>query len=187
MALITEAQLAQIMPRSKASSRTTFLAPLNMAMAEFEINTPPRIAAFLAQVAHESGSLRYVEEIASGSNYEFRKDLGNLEFEALQAAHANYTTTGKWYKGRGLIQCTGLTNYKACGEALGVDLVNNPRLLTEPDYAARSAAWFWHKNNLNRLADIGAFSRISRIINGGTNGKEDRERFYAAAKEVLMG
>ena len=99
MSLITEAQLAKIMPHSKASNRTTFLAPLNIAMEEFEINTPPRIAAFLAQLAHESGSLRYVEEIASGSNYEFRKDLGNLEFEALQAAHMNYTTTGKFFKG----------------------------------------------------------------------------------------
>lgn len=99
MALITETQLAQIMPKSKASLRTTFLAPLNMAMEEFEINTPLRISAFLAQVAHESGSLRYVEEIASGSNYEYRKDLGNLEFEALQAAHANYSTTGKFFKG----------------------------------------------------------------------------------------
>ena len=87
----------------------------------------------------------------------------------------------------GLIQITGYYNHKKCGEALGIDLVRHPKLITEPEYAARSAAWFWKEHGLNELADRGDFSRITRRINGGTNGKAERERFYAAAKEVLIG
>ena len=110
--LITKEQLHLMMPDATEKNVNKFVLPLNAAMEEFKIQTSLQIAAFIAQITHESGSLHYVEEIASGANYEFRKDLGNLEFEALQAAHANYTTTGKFYKGRGLIQITGYYNYK---------------------------------------------------------------------------
>lgn len=183
--LITKEQLHLMMPNASKSNINKFLLPLNAAMEEFKIVKPLQIAAFIAQLAHESGSFHYVEEIANGSNYEFRKDLGNLEFEALQAAHANGSTSGKWYKGRGLIQITGYYNYKACGTALNVDLITNPKLLSEEEYACRSAAWFWNSRNLNSYADLGKFSNITKLINGGFNGSTERLANYARCKKVL--
>lgn len=184
MVLTTE-QLHEMMPYATDRNIDKFLQPLNRAMKEFRIITPLQIAAFIAQLTHESGSLRYVEEIADGSMYEYRKDLGNLEFIALQTAHANHSTTGHFYKGRGLIQLTGYYNYVKCGEGLNVDLVRNPKLLCEPEYACRSAAWFWNSHNLNALADVGLFNNTTKIINGGFNGKAERLANYQRCKEVL--
>lgn len=183
--MITTEQLKKIMPYSTKENRALFITPLNEAMDKYEINSPKRQAAFLAQVAHESGSLKYVEEISSGHPYEFRKDLGNLEKEAIDTAHANHSTTGRFYKGRGLFQVTGFYNYKECGAALKLPLLVHPELLKEPEYAALSAGWFWWSRRLNALADNDSFSTITRRINGGDNGAEDRNRFYAAAKIVL--
>lgn len=147
------------------------------AMAEYGINTPLQQAAFLAQIAHESGSLRYVREIASGEAYEGRKDLGNTQ-----------PGDGKRYKGRGLIQVTGRANYRQCSQALFSDdrLLDTPSLLEEPAEACRSAAWFWHSRNLNALADTGAFRAITRVINGGYNGYADRLAYYDRAKTILV-
>ena len=147
---------------------------LNDAMMQFEINTPARVAAFLAQIGHESARFRYVEELASGKAYEGRKDLGNVE-----------PGDGVRFKGRGLIQITGRNNYRLCGDYLGVDLLSDPELLERPDYASLSAAWYWYTHGLNELADKGDFRRITKIINGGTNGFDDRLALWAAAKEVL--
>lgn len=180
--LITLEQFEQAVPDSTDRLRAKFLTPLNIALAEFEINTPLRIAAFIAQVAHESGNFRYVSELADGSAYEYRKDLGNLKPEALAAAHACGTTTGKFYKGHGPIQITGYNNHKACGEALGLDLVNEPMLICEPLNGCRAAGWFWKTNNLNPLADKGEFKRITKKINGGYNHLAERERNYDICK-----
>lgn len=182
---LTLEQLEAIAPQSSDRLRLKFLSPLNAAMAEFNINTPKRIAAFLSQVLHESGNFRYVEEIASGKAYEYRKDLGNLHPKALEAAHKKGTTTGRFYKGRGLIQITGFYNYQQCGSALGLDLINDPVQLTDPLLACRSAAWFWATNGLNELADTGDFKRITRIINGGYNGLADREQHFFICRQVL--
>ena len=182
---ISKEQLHKMLPNASTKNIDKFLIPINKALEEFSINTPLRIAAFVAQIGHESGSLHYVEEIASGSNYEFREDLGNLEFAALQVAHANYTTTGKFYKGHGLIQITGYSNHVSCALGLGIDCINNPRVLCEPINAARSAAWFWSVHKLNKKADIGLFDEISRTINGGTNGKEERRALYKNCLRVL--
>ena len=157
------------MPFAKARI-PSFVAPLNGAMHEFHINSPIRQAAFIAQIAHESGELRYVEEIASGSAYEGRKDLGNTQ-----------PGDGMKYKGRGLIQITGRNNYLECGKALGVDLVTQPELLETNDLACRSAAWFWASHGLNDLADKGDFERITKHINGGYNGLKERQAYYAKA------
>jgi putative chitinase len=183
--LITKENLHEIMPHATQKNIDLFIDPLNAAMEEFEINTPLRIAAFLAQVAHESGSLTYTKELASGDAYEYREDLGNLKSQALTIAHAHGSTTGRFYKGHGLIQLTGYYNHLACSKALGIDCLNKPFLLTEPEGAARSAAWFWYEHNLNELADKGKFNRCTKIINGGFNGKADRDAFYAKAKRVL--
>jgi len=157
---------------------TEFLPLIEAAMDEFEINTPARQTAFLAQVGHESGGLHWLTEIwgpsIAQSHYEGRADLGNTE-----------AGDGYRFKGRGLIQTTGRANYQATGDALGVELINSPSLLAEPELAARSAAWFWKAHGLNELADVGDFRRITLRINGGTNGMDDRLALYEAAKGVL--
>ena len=165
--------LLKIMPYAKARI-DTFLEPLNAAMQEFEINTPARRAAFLAQIGHESGQLRYVRELASGQAYEGRKDLGNTQ-----------PGDGVRFKGRGLIQITGRANYIECGKALALDLLTKPELLEEPESACRSAAWFWKTRGLNELADTGDQVKITRRINGGTNGLSDRLALFEIAKQVL--
>lgn len=183
--LITSEQLHEMIPYASDKKIDKFLVPLNEAMKEFNITKPLQIAAFIAQIAHESGSLHYVEEIHDGSNYEFRKDLGNLDHLALQIAHANYTTTGKWYKGRGLIQITGYYNYAACGKALELDLIRHPKLLAETEPACRSAGWYWDSHNLNNFADVGLFGATTKAINGGFNGAKDRLANYARCRKVL--
>jgi putative chitinase len=155
-----------------------FLPHIESAMDEFAINTPKRQAAFLAQIGHESGGLHWCTEIwgptIAQTHYEGRADLGNVE-----------EGDGYRFKGRGLIQTTGRANYQATGDALGVDLIAEPMRLAEPELAARSAAWFWQAHGLNELADVDDFMRITRRINGGTNGMDDRLALYAVAKEVL--
>lgn len=167
------AVLLTIMPNARARI-DDFVDALNAAMATYAINTPARQAAFLAQIAHESGELRYVRELASGAAYEGRRDLGNTE-----------PGDGVRFKGRGLIQVTGRSNYKACGDALSLPLLDHPEMLELPIYASYSAAWFWFKNGLNELADRGAFKEITRKINGGYNGWSERQKYYERAKAVL--
>lgn len=159
---MTPAELTAMLPFA-ASRATTYAPLLDAAMAEFEIDTPRRKAAFLAQVAHESGSLRYVKEIADGLAYEDRKDLGNTS-----------PGDGIKFKGRGLLQVTGKANYRACGMALGLDLIGSPVLLEEPANACRSAGWFWSWKKLNQFADTDAFGSLTRAINGGYTGLDDR-------------
>lgn len=151
-----------------------FLPHLNAAMEEYGIDTPARQAAFLAQIAHESGSLRYVKELATGGAYEGRKDLGNTE-----------PGDGIRYKGRGLIQITGRHWYQRAADALGIDFVNHPELLEETENACRVSAWWWNVNNVNALADEGDIRKITRRVNGGTNGLAERTEYYERAKRVL--
>ena len=176
--MITLEQLRQIIPFAGPRA-AVFVVPINEAMDEFGIDTPARQAAFVAQIAHESGSLRYVRELASGEAY----DTGRL---AERLGNTPETDgDGQRYRGRGLIQITGASNYSACGLALGLDLLANPELLEQPNHACRSAAWFWDSRGLNALADAGDFERITRKINGGLNGQADRLAFYHRAMEVL--
>lgn len=173
---MTLEELQAIMPLARAGRASAYLPYLNAAMAEFSIDTPSRQAAFLAQLAHESGELRYTRELANGSAYEHRADLGNTE-----------PGDGVRFKGRGLIQVTGRLNYAQCAAALDLDLLAHPELLEEPVNACRSAAWFWASRALNDLADRGDFERITRRVNGGLNGEESRLAYWARAKQVLNG
>jgi len=151
---------------------------LDTALADFDINTPVRIAAFLAQVGWESGHLHYVKEIwgptDAQSSYEGRADLGNTQ-----------PGDGQRFLGRGLLQVTGRSNYATVGEALATDFVSNPELLEEPDYALRSACYFWKQHGLNERADAGEFETITRRINGGLNGYTGRLALWENAKQVL--
>ncbi|MBN1209052.1 MAG: LysM peptidoglycan-binding domain-containing protein [Myxococcaceae bacterium] len=167
-------QLKKIMPALSDSKARQVLPHLNAAMAEAKINTPKRQAAFLAQLAHESGQLRYFEEIASGRAYEGRRDLGNTQ-----------PGDGVRFKGRGPIQLTGRANYRAAGKALGIDLERNPKRAADIDVGFRTAAWFWNSRGLNKYADAGNFREVTRRINGGYNGLADREQFYRRALNVL--
>lgn len=185
--MITLEELRKIVPYTRRETLELFCDPLNDAMREYEISeTPLREAAFLAQIVHESGGFVYVKEIASGEAYNGRADLGNTEPEAVEAAAKHNSTPGPFYKGHGLIQITGFYNHRKCGEALGVDLVNNPQLLESPVLACRSAGWFWKDKGLNELADAEDFKRITRIINGGYNGFADRVTYWERAKVVLL-
>lgn len=174
---ITEQQLLEILPNAGRNAGV-FVSALNTAMGRYGIVGTLRGAAFIAQVGHESGQLRYVREIwgptAQQTGYEGRADLGNT-----------VKGDGSKYRGRGLIQITGRANYAACGEALGLDLINNPELLEQPQHAAMSAAWFWSANGLNTLADQGKFVKITRRINGGLTGQDDRQALYDKALKVL--
>ncbi|HEX8457588.1 MAG TPA: glycoside hydrolase family 19 protein [Pyrinomonadaceae bacterium] len=171
---ITDAMLRDIMPNLPLAKRQLYLPYLNAAMREFQIATYLRASAFLAQLAHESAELRYFEEIASGKAYEGRKDLGNTQ-----------PGDGVKYKGHGPIQITGRANHAACGKALGLDLINNPTLITEPPNAFRSAGWFWDTRGLNALADQRLFQAITKKINGGLNGLADRQKYYDRALRII--
>lgn len=179
--MITLEELKAIMPYAGKRAEV-FLEPLNLAMQEFGIDNPLRVAAFLAQVAHESGSLRYVRELASGEAYDTGRKAANL------GNTPERDGDGERYRGRGLIQLTGVDNYRACSTDLFGDpdlLLYYPERLEEPEVACRSAAWFWEKNGLNALADKGDFLLITKRINGGTNGWKDRVEYYDRAKKVL--
>ncbi len=174
---ITPQQLLQILPNAGQVSGV-FAPVLNTAMNRYQIVGAKRVAAFIAQIGHESGQLKYVKEIwgptAAQARYEGRADLGNTQ-----------PGDGSKFRGRGLIQITGRANYKACGEALGLDLIRQPELLEKPQYACMSAAWFWASRGLNTLADAGQFDKITQRINGGQNGAADRQALYARALKVL--
>jgi len=174
---ITVPQVLQILPNAGAKAGV-FVPVLNTAMQRYQIVGSLRVAAFIAQIGHESGQLRHMREIwgptPTQAKYEGRADLGN-----------NVPGDGYKYRGRGLIQVTGRANYQECGEAVSVDLINQPDLLEQPQYACLSAAWFWASRGLNTLADAGDFDRITRRINGGQNGAAERKALYAQALKVL--
>lgn len=172
--MVTDDELRQIMPNCPVAKRADYLPFIQQAMAEFDITSYLRETAFLAQLAHESAELRYMEEIASGAAYEGRKDLGNTQ-----------PGDGKRYKGRGPIQLTGRANYKKYGDLLGLDLVNDPIEAATKEVGFRIAAQFWKLNGLNELADQQQFKSITKRINGGYNGLDDRIKYYERAKKVL--
>jgi predicted chitinase len=140
-------------------------------MREFAITTQARAAAFLAQVLHESGRLRYFQEIASGRAYEGRGDLGNT-----------HPGDGPRFKGRGPIQLTGRANYRWAGGMLGVPLEQQPLLAARHDIGWRIAGLYWRSRGLNGLADGGDFHSITQRINGGQNGAADRQALWAICK-----
>lgn len=180
---ITTQQLLQILPNAGAKAGV-FVPALNAAMSKYGIITRQRVAAFIAQIGHESGQLQWVRELGS-DHYLSKYDTGSLAKRLGNTPEAD--GDGQKYRGRGLIQITGRANYEACSEALFSDarLLNTPELLESPVYAALSAGWFWQRAGLNTLADKGDFLTITKRINGGTNGLADREALYERALKVL--
>jgi predicted chitinase len=180
--MLTQVQLSKIMRSAPASRLDQYLEPLNQAMQAYEINNTKRAAAFIAQLAHESGEFRYMEELWGPTPAQMRYEpdsdlsrrLGNTE-------HGD----GRRFKGRGPIQITGRHNYRKYGELLGKDLEAAPDMAATPDIGFRIAALFWSKNGLNHLADTEDFHNITRRINGGQNGAAKREAYYRLALSVL--
>jgi putative chitinase len=166
--------------------------PLQATFAKYDINTPRRQSAFLGQCAHESGNFKTLQEnlnySAEGLMKTWPSRFPNLEYAANYARNpakiAGKVYNGRLgntseeeaakYLGRGLIQLTGKENYERCGLAIGVDLLSDPNLLLDPRYATMSAGWFWNKKGLNELADQQEHGQITKRINGGTIGLDDR-------------
>lgn len=180
--MVTENQLRQIMPNLPAAKAALLLPHLNRAMAEYGIDSTLRTAAFVAQLAHESGEFRWMEEIWGPTSAQRRyepvtdlsKRLGNTQ-----------PGDGKRFKGRGPIQLTGRANYQRFGGLLSIDLVAAPEQAAAPEAAFRVAGLYWKNRGLNELADAQDFREITRRINGGFNGLEERQRYFERAKAVL--
>ncbi len=162
-----------------ADRQATIIAAAGEVLAstldEYNINTRLRIAHFLGQTCHESAGFRTTEEFASGDAYEGRKDLGNTQ-----------PGDGRRYKGRGLLQLTGRANYRALGKVLKIDLENNPQRAAEPALSLRIACEYWKGRNINAACDRDDLITVTRQINGGTNGLEDRRLYTSRAKAAII-
>lgn len=203
--MITAESLKQILPRLPEDKRNAYLPHLQSATAEFEANTPRREAAFLAQLAHESGGLtRFVENLSYGAEGLMRTwpkrfptlaDAKQCERNPEKIANRVYggrlgngdeaSGDGWRYRGRGPIQITGRDNYKKYGDGLGLDLVSDPDAAASPEAGFRVAGLYWKQNGLNELADKDMFETITKRINGGLTGLEDRRKYYERAKTAL--
>ncbi len=168
-------KLSVVMPRALPEKIDLYFEPLVAGMTKYEITTPLRMAHFIAQIAHETASFLYAEEIADGSAYEGREALGNT-----------HPGDGKRFKGRGLIQLTGRANYAQYSKDCGLDCVAEPQRVSSDAFVAVDVAcWYWNKRNINRLADADDVKAVTKAINGGYNGLDDRIAYLARAKGVL--
>ncbi len=171
--MISKEQLNSI-AKVLALTINTYYPLLVKYMAEYDITNKLRQAAFISNLLVESGRFKYTKEIASGAKYEFRKDLGNT-----------VKGDGIKYKGRGLIQITGKSNYQLLSKAFSKDFIKFPELLEQPDNAVRSACWFWSIKKLNALADKPDFKEVVSVINGGHNGMIERQTYYNELLKII--
>lgn len=168
--------LSVCMPKGQAAKMAKYHGPLKRTMAAYEINTGQRAAHFLAQAGHETNSLLWETELASGAAYEGRTDLGNTK-----------PGDGKKFKGRGLIQLTGRSNYAAYGKDKGLDLEATPeKVATDVELNADVAGWYWKKHDLNTWADKNDIKTITKKVNGGFNGYADRIRRFKVCYVALV-
>lgn len=204
--VITDEQLQSIMPQAYPDKIDRYQPALNHQMEKYDINSPLRIAHFIAQIAHESSSFRFSSEnlnySASALRSIFSKYFPTDELAEAYArqpekianrvyadrmGNGNEASGDGWrYRGRGLIQLTGTDNYTDCGKGIGLDLINDPdQLADDAEAAVASSGWFWNMRGLNKYADDDDILTITKRINGGTFGLEERKEFLAKAKKVL--
>lgn len=171
---ISSGDLQKLAPRGKSSIIASLVPPLNRYLPDYGIDTPLRVAHFLAQAAHEADSFKTLQEYASGAAYQGRKDLGNLQ-----------PGDGVRFKGRGIFQLTGRVNYQAYGKRLDLPLLAHPELAAQPEVSVRVACEYWKAKGLNAWADRDDVKEITRRINGGFNGLSDRKQYLAKAKVIF--
>ncbi len=186
MIILTKQQLKQVMPNALSKNVDKYLPHLNALMPRFDINTKLRVCHFLAQIAHESGELRYSQEIASGKAY----DTGKLAVALGNTPQAD--GDGQKYKGRGLIQLTGTANYRKFNKYLheniakAPDVLKNPEVLSTNDYyAVLVACWFFKTSGCLALADKDDIRAVTKRVNGGLNGFDQRKQYYENAQKVI--
>lgn len=173
--LITKKQLSHIWSRKESEISDAVINDLNRCLNTFKINTKSRMRHFISQISHESGGGKWMKEIASGDAYEGRRDLGNTQ-----------PGDGRKFKGGGFIQLTGRANYSAFAKYM-----NDPRIMEGVDYVASkypatSAGYFWMVKKLNALVDSGAsVEDVTKVVNGGYNGLEDRKIYYRRCLDVI--
>jgi putative chitinase len=203
--MITIEQLQACFPHTKADRIAYFHEGIDQTFQVFDINTPQRAAAFLAQTGHESGGLNLTEEnlhykaetlsrlwprlfpedVAEEYAAKGPQAIGSRAYGGRMGNGPEETGDGFRYRGRGLIQLTGKDNYAACGDALGMDLVSDPDQVSQNPVAVLSAGWFWDTHHLNSYADQGDMLTITKKINGGTIGLEERVALYNHILSVL--
>lgn len=197
--------LVECLPDAKRSNLEKFVEGLNETFEHFEINTPERMAMFIAQCAHESGNFAATQEnlnySAKGLTGTFKKyfpteesatpyarkseKIANRVYGSRMGNGPESSGDGYRFRGRGVIQLTGRDNYTACGKALELDLLTDPDSVAENPVAVLSAGWFWNTRRLNDWADKGDVLTVTKRINGGTIGLADRKKHYEHILEVL--
>jgi putative chitinase len=182
---ITLKQLHAIFSHAPVKKLRSYLPHLNAAMTEAKINNKLRKAAFLAQVAHESAEFVYMKELGGYAYFMRMYDITGARPSVARALGNTKKGDGARYPGRGPIQVTGKYNYRACGKALGLDLVRHPELVEKPSVAFRASAWYWRSRGINKAADRGDFQQVTRLINGGLNHYAERLKYYNRARNVL--
>ncbi len=206
MSHITMEELIACLPKAKESNLEKFYEGIVETFDTFDINTPERMAMFLAQTAHESGNFAFTQENLNyraaslskiwpkkfpadiAAQYERNPEkIANRAYASRMGNGDEASGDGYRYRGRGLIQLTGKDNYRHCGEALGRDLVAEPDLVADNPYAVLSAGWFWDTRKLNQWADKKDVKTVTKRINGGTIGLEDRTHHFEHMIEVLGG
>lgn len=198
--IIPEKLFNTLFPKAKIGT----LKALNSMLPEYEINTKERIAAFVSQCAHESGGFRYTSENLNYSAESLMKVFGKyfdgtvrdpVDYERKPEKIANVVYASRmgnsgiksgdgWkYRGRGFIQITGKNNYTKFQEDTGIEVLENPdKIQSDVALSLGTALWYWEKHNLNKFADSGDIVGLTKKINGGTNGLEDRQQKY---KEII--
>ncbi len=202
--LVTREQLSAFFDHTPGHIVDSFLEPLNAALEQFEINTPNRIAMFMAQVGHESGGLQHVEEnlnyrgdrlavvfpkyfkgVDTNSYARNPQKIANRVYANRMGNGPETSGDGYRYRGRGLIQLTGHDNYAHFATDMGISIEEAVDYLATPEGAAMSAAWFWGTNGLNEIADRDDILASTKRINGGTIGLDDRKSHYQEALQIF--
>jgi putative chitinase len=204
--MLSITQMKAVLPRLNWEKAQLYIPFITTVLPKFGIDTPLRKAHFLAQVAHESGGLQFTQENLNYSAQGLRSVFGKY-FPTIELANAyarkpekianrvyasrmgngNEAGGDGWkFRGRGLIQLTGKENYQKFGQDNGIDCVKNPDLLLQPEWALASACWFWKKNNLNKFADQDDIIMVTKKINGGTHGLNDRQQYLNSFKQIYQ-
>lgn len=173
--------LVKVAPNLSPVQVTTYTPMIIATAIKYNIVTAKRLAAWLAQLAHESGGFKYLEEIWGPTRQQLRYGIGKLAARLGNKGPKD----GYDFRGRGWIQLTGKANYAKYGEMLGLDFIANPSLASKPDIAFLVAGLYWSEKGLNELADSGMFKAITKSINGGYNGLIQRIAYYRKAIDVL--